>query len=59
MEIGDKEFIEKFKSKERLNCAGCGGIRFNIQPTIIPNTDVSEAVMLICENCGHTRLELM
>lgn len=58
MQINDKEWIEKFKSKERLNCAGCGGTQLKAVPTPIPNTTVEEAVMLQC-GCGHQRLELM
>ena len=59
MNIGDEEFIEKFNSKQRQDCASCGGTQFIILPTNLPNTDVLEAVMLKCKNCGHTRLELM
>ena len=58
MKINDKEWMKKFKSKERLNCAGCGATKLRPVPASLPDTDVSEAVMLIC-SCGHQRLELM
>jgi hypothetical protein len=55
----EEDLIKKFNSKERDNCAKCGEIQFEILPTNLPNTDISEAVMLKCKNCEHTRLELM
>ena len=59
MELNDEEFKSLFNSKERLCCAGCGGLQFSLFPTSIPNTNISEAVMMKCNGCGHTRLELV
>jgi len=59
MELNDEEFKKKFNSKPRLSCAGCGSKEFRLTATPIPNTDVSEAVMMHCKNCGHSRLELV
>ena len=53
-----RELKELFNKKERLCCAGCGGLQFNLFPTDMPNTDISEAVMMKCSSCEHTRLEL-
>lgn len=59
MQINDEEFKKKFNSKERLNCAGCGSISFNLLPTPMPSVNISEAVMMQCTDCGHIRLELV
>ena len=59
MEINDEDFMKKFNLKERQNCASCGSINFNLFPTIMPNVDISEAVMMKCIECWHTRLELV
>ena len=58
-EIDSKEFVEMFNSKKRLNCSGCGGLKFRLIPTGIPNTTINEAVFMICLNCTHKRLELV
>ena len=58
-EIDSKDFIELFKSKKRLNCAGCGGVSFGLTPTRLPNTTIDEAVNMTCLDCGHKRLELV
>lgn len=59
MELNDEEFKKLFNSKERLCCAGCGGLNFDLLPTNMPNVDISEAIMMKCTGCGHTRLELI
>lgn len=63
MKIDDKEWAEKFNSKKRQNCARCGGLNFRAfqlkGKENTPDMDVSEAVMLNCKDCGHTRFELM
>ena len=59
MEINDEEFKKLFNAKERLCCARCGGLQFSLSPTPMPNVDISEAVMMTCNNCKHTRLELI
>lgn len=59
MNVNDEEFKKLFNAKPRLPCAGCGSISFSIFPTPMPNTPISEAVMMKCKDCGHTRLELV
>ena len=59
MEINDNEWKKRFDSKDRLCCAECGGNNFMPHTTKMPNTNISEAVMLECVDCGHSRLELM
>ena len=59
MKLNDEEFKKLFNSKDRLCCASCGNLNFDLSPTPMPNVDISEAVMMKCTECGHTRLELV
>ena len=59
MKLNDKEFLKLFNSKERLNCASCGGYDFRLTETGMSDTTIEEAVFMICKKCGHRRLELV
>ena len=59
MKIESEEFVKLFNLKKRLPCADCGRNQFRIFNTSIPNTSIEEAVMMTCNNCKHTRLELI
>jgi DNA-directed RNA polymerase subunit M/transcription elongation factor TFIIS len=57
VEITDKVFLENFNKKQRENCAGCGSTKFIL--TQAYDFDISEAVFMTCQSCGHMRLELV
>lgn len=59
MNIDSEEFKKLFNSKKRLNCASCGGSKFNLIETSIPDVTIEEGVFMICINCGHQRFELV
>lgn len=58
-EINSEKFLQLVNSKERLCCARCGSVEFNLIPTGLPNTTIDEAIFMECKKCSHKRLELL